>query len=237
MGSLKLGDERLEKRVRKIISDFSQNPTASIPEFCGDRAATQATYNLLSQKNLKAQAIPAAQRQATVHRIEQGGYQLILAVQDTTEFNYSHHPATTGLGALDHPSYQGFLPIPPWRSPRGLALGLLAQESWVRDKPQPDQEPARAARPIEQKESYKWFKGLDQGTANFPAGVSVLTISDQESDIFEYFVHPVRRKSMFSFEPGGSGRLRPRSALYGPLSRAVRCGDGSKSRSPPPQNE
>ncbi|MCB0182102.1 MAG: IS4 family transposase, partial [Anaerolineae bacterium] len=37
MGSLKLGDERLEKRVRKIISDFSQNPTASIPEFCGDR--------------------------------------------------------------------------------------------------------------------------------------------------------------------------------------------------------
>ncbi|MCB9109070.1 MAG: IS4 family transposase [Anaerolineales bacterium] len=191
MGSLKLGDERLEKRVRKIISDFSQNPTASIPEFCGDRAATQATYNLLSQKNLKAQAIPAAQRQATVHRIEQGGYQLILAVQDTTEFNYSHHPATTGLGALDHPSYQGFFTHTTLAvTPEGLPLGLLAQESWVRDKPQPDQEPARAARPIEQKESYKWFKGLDQGTANFPAGVSVLTISDQESDIFEYFVHP-----------------------------------------------
>ena len=104
MKSLKLGDERLEKRARKIISDFSQNPTASIPEFCGDRAATQAAYNFFSHHHLNSRAIPAAQRQATLTRIEQGGYELILALQDTTEFNYSHHAATEGLGPLDHPS-------------------------------------------------------------------------------------------------------------------------------------
>lgn len=168
-------------------------PTGSIPEFSGDRAATQATYtiNLLSQKELNAGAIPAAQRQATMNRIEQGGYNLILALQDTTEFNYSHHPATTGLGPLDHPSYQGFFTHTTLAvTPEGLPLGLLAQESWVRDVPQPEPKQAQAVRPIEQKESYKWFKGLDQGTVNFPAGVAVLTISDQESDIFQYFVHP-----------------------------------------------
>ena len=41
---LELGEERLEKRLLKIISDFSQKPTASIPEFCGDWAATKAAY-------------------------------------------------------------------------------------------------------------------------------------------------------------------------------------------------
>ena len=191
MKSLKLGDERLEKRARKIISDFSQNPTASIPEFCGDRAATQAAYNFFSHQHLNSMAIPAAQRQATLARIEQGGYDLILALQDTTEFNYSHHAATEGLGPLDHPSYQGFFTHTTLAvSPEGLPLGLLAQESWVREEAQPEQKQAQAYRPIEQKESYKWFKGLDQGTANFPAGVSVLSISDRESDIFEYFAHP-----------------------------------------------
>lgn len=191
MESLNLGDKRLEKRVCKIISDFSHAPSASIPEFCGDRAATQAAYNFLSHKQLHDQAIVAAQRQATLGRIEQGGYELILALQDTTEFNYSHHPTTTGLGPLDHPKYQGFFTHTTLGvTPEGLPLGLLAQESWVRDEPQPDQKQARAARPIEQKESYKWFKGLDQGAVNFPPGVSVLSVSDQESDIFQYFAHP-----------------------------------------------
>ncbi|MCB0227240.1 MAG: transposase, partial [Anaerolineae bacterium] len=44
MKHIELGDKRLEKRLLKILSDFSQNPTASIPEFCGDWAATKAAY-------------------------------------------------------------------------------------------------------------------------------------------------------------------------------------------------
>ncbi|MCB9100560.1 MAG: hypothetical protein H6632_13535 [Anaerolineales bacterium] len=62
-----------------------------------------ATYNT-EPENL-GQAIPAAQRQATVHRIEQGGYRLILAA-NTTEFNYVI--IRPPRRRLDHPSYQGF---------------------------------------------------------------------------------------------------------------------------------
>ena len=47
MKYLELGEKRLEKRLLKIISDFSQNPTAAIAEFCGDWAATKATYAFL----------------------------------------------------------------------------------------------------------------------------------------------------------------------------------------------
>lgn len=190
MKRLEMGDKRLEKRACQIISDLSQNPTASIPEFWGDRAASQAASNFFSHKPLNSRASPEAQRQATLERIKQGGYPLSLALQDTTEFNSTHHAAPAGLGPLDHPSYQGFFSHTTLAvSPEGLPLGLLAQESWVRTAGQPEQKQAQATRPIEQKESYKWFKGLDQSTAQFPPGVSVLRISDRESDIFEYFVH------------------------------------------------
>jgi hypothetical protein len=47
MKYIDLGEERLEKRLLKIISDFSQKPTVSIPEFCGDWAATKGAYNFL----------------------------------------------------------------------------------------------------------------------------------------------------------------------------------------------
>lgn len=207
MKTLELGDERLERRVRKIISDFSQNPTASIPEFCGDRAATQAAYNFFSHKQLNARAILAAQRQATLVRITQGDYGLILALQDTTEFNYTHHPATEGLGPLDHASCQGFFSHTTLAvSAEGLPLGLLAQESWVRDDSQTQHKQAQAHRPIEQKESYKWFDGLDQSTANCPPGVSVLSISDRERTYLSILHTLVRSGWIYWFGTGETGR-------------------------------
>lgn len=191
MASLKLGDKRLEERVVKMISDFSQNPSGSIPEFCGDRASSQAMYNFLGHKGIEEERILEAQRKATIRRIEEGGYKRILAIQDTTEFNYNQHKATKGLGPLDHPKYQGFFTHSTLAvSPEGLPLGLLAQESWVRPEQAERDRKKKAARPIEEKESYKWFKGLDRGTTDMPEGVSVLSVSDRESDIFEYFLHP-----------------------------------------------
>jgi hypothetical protein len=44
MKYIELGQKRLENRLLKIISDFSQNPTVSIAQLCGDWAATKAAY-------------------------------------------------------------------------------------------------------------------------------------------------------------------------------------------------
>lgn len=188
METLQVADERLEKRTIKIIQDFSQNPTGSIPEFCGDQTATQATYNYCKNGVIKPEAIIAAHSQATLGRIERGGYRRILAIQDTTEYNFNHHTATTGLGPLDNAKVKGFFVHSTLAvTTEGLPLGLLAQQIWVRDDPNT---PKDKARPIEAKESYKWVLGLEQSSRRLPAKVELVQVSDQESDIFEYFNHP-----------------------------------------------
>lgn len=85
MSGLELPDKRLEERLRKILYDFSQHPTG-----------------------VEREMIVVAQHQATLARIEAGAYPCLLSVQDTTKYNFNHHPSTTGLGPLDNANVQDF---------------------------------------------------------------------------------------------------------------------------------
>ncbi len=188
MKSLALGDQRLEDRTCQILTDFSQNPTASIPHFCGDRAATKGLYGYCRNKAVERAAIVEAHRQATLERIRVGQYQRVLAVQDTTEYNYSHHPATEKLGPLDNAQVKGFFAHSTLAvTTEGLPLGLLAQEVWVRAE---TEQPPAKNRPIEAKESYKWLQALPESSRDLPADLQVIQVSDQESDLYEYLVAP-----------------------------------------------
>ena len=189
MQYLVLGDERLEERARKIIRDFSQNPTASIPEFCGDWATTKAAYEFYKNPTAAPERFLASQAQATVQRVK--GYEQILILQDTTSFNFSSHPTTEGLGPLENEKCEGFLTHSCLAvTPEGIPLGLLAQQSWVRDENELGKRHQRQQRTIEEKESYKWLQGVTDSTQALPAETQAIVVSDRESDIFEYFVHP-----------------------------------------------
>ena len=187
MATLKMSDKRLADRTRKIIGDMSENPTGSIPEFCENRSVTQATYNYFSNHASDREAVFQAHRASTIERIKAGGYKRILNLQDTTEYNFNSHPATTDLGPLDNAKVQGFFVHSSLAvSEAGLPLGLLAQQVWVRKA----DSPKGSDRPIDQKESYKWLLGLDQSSAGFPSEIELVQVSDQESDIYEYMTHP-----------------------------------------------
>ena len=189
MSDLILGDKRLEARACKIIRDFSQKPTASIPEFSGDWAATKAAYEFYKNPVVAPERFLVAQAQATRQRVKE--HQQILILQDTTSFNFSDHSASEGLGPLENEKCQGFLTHSCLAvSPEGVPLGLLAQQSWTRDQNKVGQRRQRHQRTIEQKESYKWLQGLDQSSRDLPAQTQAIVVSDRESDIFEYFVHP-----------------------------------------------
>jgi hypothetical protein len=186
MKTLEMADKRLEERTRKILYDFSQNPTGSIPQFSSDGAAVKGVYGYCRNEAVDRAAVVAAHQQATLARIEAGGYQRVLSVQDTTEYNFSHHPATTGMGPLDNAKVSGFFAHSSLAvSPEGVPLGLLGQVVWVRSETEP---PNAATRPITEKESYKWIQGLHDSSRQLPAGVQLVQVSDQESDIYEYLV-------------------------------------------------
>lgn len=189
MKHIELGEKRLEKRLLKIISDFSQKPTASIPEFCGDWAATKAAYAFFKNPTSRTEAILLAQRRATHDRVQ--GQRRILILQDTTSFDFSDHPQTGGLGPLENSVCQGFFAHTSLATTtEGVPLGVLAQQTWVRDEQTLGKRHQRHQRLIEDKESHKWLQALTDSTQALPAETEAIVVSDRESDIYEYFVQP-----------------------------------------------
>jgi hypothetical protein len=126
----------------------------------------------------------------------------VLYIQDTTSFDFSHHPATKGLGMLENKHMQGFLAhttlavsMAPGRE--GLPLGLVAQAVWARPVTDTGEyEGTRAQRhttAFAAKESFKWVEGLaaeslpavdaaTDATTHLP-----IAVCDREAHIYDFF--------------------------------------------------
>ena len=242
MKYIELGEKRLEKRLLKIISDFSQHPTASIPEFCGDWAATKAAYGFFKNPTSETERIVLAQRRATCDRIK--GLARILILQDTTSFDFSHHPETEGLGPLENVVCQGFFAHSSLATTtEGVPLGLLAQQTWVRDEQTTGKRHERHQRLIEDKESHKWLQALTDSTHQLPAGTQAIVVSDRESDIYEYLVQPRAEQVELLVRARHDRRLEQESQLLfltvssGPVRGKVTVDVGPRPGQKPRQAE
>ena len=186
----RLGDARLTQRLILITHTLSKNPEESLPSaFAPDRDAVKAVYRFFDNDSVLPEEILAAHRQATLRRIDAAQSRFILLVQDTTQFDFTTHHATQGLGATGAPGLTGFflhstLALEP---DGGVPLGLLDWHWWVRDREADKQD--RHKRSIEDKESGRWLDALTRSTAAVPEGIQTLTIADREADIFEFLDH------------------------------------------------
>lgn len=129
------------------------------------------------------QAIIAVQKAETRQRMREED--TVLLVQDTTSFNFSHHPATAGLGPLENPHCRGFLAHSTLAVSRvGVPLGLIEQQVWVRSDAETGKRHQRHQRPFEEKESYKWVKGLPQADQT-NSGQGYVVVCDAEAHSYE----------------------------------------------------
>jgi hypothetical protein len=242
MKYIEFGEKRLEKRLLKIISDFSQNPTASIPEFCGDWAATKAAYAFFKNPTSGTEPIVLAQSRATCARVK--GLARILILQDSTSFDFSHHPETEGLGPLDNVVCQGFFAHSSLATTtEGVPLGLLAQQTWARDEQTTGKRHERHQRQIEDKESYKWLQALTDSTRQLPTETQAIVVSDRESDIYDYLVQPRAEQVELLVRVRHDWRLEQESRLLfltvssGPVRGKVTVDVGARPGQKPRQAE
>jgi len=106
-------------------------------------------------------------------------------VQDTTFFNYTHHPQTDGLGeiGIKAQNQRGFgmhstLAV----TSQGLPLGLLTQQFLERPIGEASHTASETQKlPIEEKESYRWIEAFEQVIALSPEKVQVVTVCDCEA--------------------------------------------------------
>jgi hypothetical protein len=186
-----LGDKRLNKRLVKMVEDFANQPNASVPQACGDWAGTQGAYDFWGNKRVKASDIRDAHACSTRERIKK--HSLILAIQDTTELNLTHHRATQGLGYLDSASSRGLkVHTTLCVSSTGIPLGVLNQEVWFRDLKELGKKHLRHQKLTQDKESQKWITALRSTNTytEIEPSITVVTVADQEADIYDLFNTP-----------------------------------------------
>lgn len=186
---VELNDGRLNRRCQELATILAQQPDTPINQACEDWAGTKAAYRFFDNKKVTPERIVAPHQQQTVSRMSQ--HRCVLAIQDTTFFNYSHHPQTEGLGAIGSKRHKqrGFamhstLAVTATEMP----LGLLTQAFFSREVDEPAHQPKELSKlPIEAKESYRWLQAFEQTIALSPNDVHVITVCDREADMYEMF--------------------------------------------------
>ena len=173
--SVDFKDVRLSKRLFRLVDDLAAHPTASIPEACGSWTATKGAYRFLDSKRVTPAAIRAAHQERTLTRV--GLQTTVLVIQDTTELDFTAHPATTDLGYLDHPKHRGLkLHSALAATTDGVPLGLVDQAVWIRDPATLGKKHQRAKRETAEKESQRWLTALTATQNAIPDDIQVITV-------------------------------------------------------------
>lgn len=187
LAGIELGDDRLNRRIIKLAGQLSEQPQAFINQACEDWADSKAAYRFFDNEKVTAEKIISAHSQRVVARMKQ--YDTVLAIQDSSEADYSAHPQTAGLGQIGNENGRGL-----WMhttlvvTTKGLPLGVLNKQIWAREKKQAGKNYHRKKVAIKDKESQKWLTALEQTVKFAPANVKVVTVCDREADIFEFLV-------------------------------------------------
>ncbi len=197
-GGVALGDERLVRRLHTIAGDFFARPTMNIPQACGSRAKAKAVYRFLDHPRVHLESVLSGHYQATRRRAR--AYPVVLAVQDTTELNYSTQRACEMLGPIGDRQSQavGLLVHDTMAyNLEGTPLGLIDLQCWARDPEDRGRRERRYDLPIEQKESAKWLVSYRAATrlqAECPQTM-VVSVGDREADLYELFVEARAREA------------------------------------------
>lgn len=178
---LDLGDARLNRRLLTMAEAFGAQPQASINQASEDWQATKAAYAFFANPSVEPSDILLPHQQRTLERM--AAEELVLAVQDTCFLNYTHHPATTGLGPIGGGQTGLVMHTTMAFTPDGLPLGILEQRIWARPH---EPAPRGRRRPIAEKESQKWLSALEESQSLTPSEIRLVTVADREADLYEF---------------------------------------------------
>jgi len=185
-----LGDERRARRLVQLVNALLNQPDSSLPAVFKTEAELKAAYRFFDNPANEPQAILESHLLATLRRMRNSP--LILAVQDTTYLDFTHHAATRGLGPTTSGRQQGLvmhstLAITPEKVP----LGVLQEKVWARDAETYAKLVDRKQRKITEKESYKWLESLEcviELHKELP-GTHFVSVGDREADVYDLFIH------------------------------------------------
>jgi hypothetical protein len=188
LGGTELGDKRRTARLIQLVNALGARPGASLPQAMENQAKLKAAYRFFDNEAIESGAILEEHLATTYRRI--GQTSLVLAVQDTTYLDWTHHPHTVGLGPLASENRQGLLVHSTLAmTAERVPLGVLQQQVWARDPETYAQLEDRKQRKIGEKESQKWLTSLSSVIAASQANPEThfVSVGDREADVYDLF--------------------------------------------------
>ncbi|OGB25651.1 MAG: hypothetical protein A3I66_22785 [Burkholderiales bacterium RIFCSPLOWO2_02_FULL_57_36] len=186
-GEADLGDARRSKRLVALARRLGRSPHCSFPQSLS-ASELKAAYRFFDNDEVDTDGILTAHIGQTLARMRT--VPLVLAVQDTTEYNLTHLSATEGLGYCSHEKVRGFFMHSMLAlTPEGLPLGVLGLKTWTRPLEQLGKRKLRRQLPVQEKESAKWIEGLNQTTAlkSHCPDTHIVSVCDREADLYDLF--------------------------------------------------
>jgi len=191
-GDCELGDPRRTRRLVKMVREQAAQPSGSYAQATGgNRHALKGYYRFLNhqREDLNQNSLLQGHRPQTIRRMARES--TVLIVQDTTELNFSTRSACQGLGPLGSNQtgaqsrgldLHSCLAV---GGQSGLPLGVLRLHGYA-PEPAQGKDPAR---PIEEKESYRWLEAYADACriAALIPETRVINVTDREGDMFEVF--------------------------------------------------
>jgi len=184
-----LPDRRLLQRLESMVQTFAQQPERSIPQATGNRNDMDAAYDFFKNPRVGPAGVVASCLPQTLHGL--GDCRRLLAIQDSSDFNFGGLGKATGLGYTDGPGGRGLqLHSSLAVTATGQPLGLLTQQAWAREPQRKGRAQQRRGRPPQDKASYRWQDHAARARAAVPADITVVHVADREGDVYGWLAAP-----------------------------------------------
>lgn len=181
-------DKRLAARAHVLLEALTKHQTVTLSKISKDWAEQMSFYRFLHNDRVSLTRLIEGVGHSLSERIE-GRHYLVLA--DTTQLNYERQTGVVeGLGLIGDNRSRGFFLHPSLvvDAADGICVGVSDVQTWVRSVDKKDKVARGYKRlPIEEKESYRWIKSLEQSHLALAKASAMTFIADREGDMYELF--------------------------------------------------
>jgi len=216
-------DKRIRARLEKTVSDLIHKGTSVVNKLVDSLKEKIAIYRMLSNNRFDYTDLLNASHEKCANAID---VEHVLAIQDTTEFNYQGIKKKLGcedneIGPTGIDTIAGYFchPVLVMNPYSDIIYGLSSAIFYNRDWNKKNKTERRyTLQPIEEKESYRWIKAAEQTKKNIATSVKVTLIGDRESDIFEEFcIVPNERVNLLVRSRSDRNLINGNGKLYAAL--------------------
>ena len=186
---MSFGDIRVAERADWLIERVATAGTLVLRKLGETRAGEKAVHRFLSSRYVSVDRIVETLAARTA--VQCAGRR-ILAVQDTTEINFSgRDKKRRGFGPGADGKTPGFFthPVIAVDVETEAVVGLVDAAIWTRSS---SRVAARRSRALEDKESERWLSGC-RAAASVLSDARVTMVADRESDIYPLFARKPER--------------------------------------------